>query len=45
VIPPDFDPTPTSELDQEFMSALFERGRADARAGYPWRKRPPEQGG
>lgn len=40
-IPRDFTVTKNSEFDSRYMTALFERGRAMAAAGYAWDKYPP----
>ena len=37
----DFTITPKEDFDPEFMRPLYEYGRAAARAGYQWAKRPP----
>ncbi|HEX3576244.1 MAG TPA: patatin-like phospholipase family protein [Rhodopila sp.] len=40
-IGPDFTLEPKEEFDPVFMRALYDYGRAKARAGDPWVKRPP----
>jgi predicted acylesterase/phospholipase RssA len=40
-IGPDFTLEPKEEFDPVFMRSLYDYGRAKARAGYPWAKRPP----
>jgi hypothetical protein len=35
-VPQDFAVEPTELFDRNYMEALFERGRAMARGGYPW---------
>jgi hypothetical protein len=40
-IPRDFTVVKTSEFDPAYMSQLFDRGRQQARDGYPWEKYPP----
>ena len=40
-IGPDFTLKATEDFDPVFMRALYDYGRAKARAGYPWAKRPP----
>jgi predicted acylesterase/phospholipase RssA len=40
-IGPDFTAKATEDFDPVFMRALYDYGRAKARAGYPWAKRPP----
>lgn len=40
-IPRDFTVVKNSEFDSRYMTALFERGRAMAAAGYDWDKYPP----
>ncbi|HQT78365.1 MAG TPA: patatin-like phospholipase family protein [Rhodopila sp.] len=37
----DFTVEPKESFDPVFMQALYDYGRAEARAGYPWAKRPP----
>jgi predicted acylesterase/phospholipase RssA len=41
-IPRDFDAPHPRPFDRAYMQALFERGLAMGRAGYPWAKTPPE---
>jgi predicted acylesterase/phospholipase RssA len=41
-IPGDFDAPHPKPFDRAYMLALFERGVAMGRAGYPWAKAPPE---
>jgi Patatin-like phospholipase len=41
MIEPDFQEPYKGPFDQSYMTALFEYGRAKAKAGYPWRKVPP----
>jgi hypothetical protein len=40
-IGPDFTLKAAEDFDPVFMRALYDYGRAKARAGYPWAKRPP----
>jgi hypothetical protein len=40
-IGPDFRVEAKEDFDPVFMRALYDYGRAEARAGYPWAKRPP----
>src|SRR5258708_374998 len=37
----DFEQPHSAEFDRQYMVELFEYGRAEARAGYPWRRAPP----
>lgn len=37
----DFTLKAKEDFDPDFMRALYDYGRAKARAGYPWAKRPP----
>lgn len=41
-IPDDFEAEKNEVFDPVYMSALFDRGYAMARSGYPWKKKPPE---
>ena len=41
-IPGDFDAPHPKPFDRAYMLALYERGVAMGRAGYPWAKAPPE---
>jgi predicted acylesterase/phospholipase RssA len=43
-IPRDFSTPKKSDFDSAYMTPLFERGRALARAGYRWDKFPPGYG-
>jgi len=40
-IPAAFDMQPAGEFDRNFMTALFDYGYAEAKAGYDWHKTPP----
>jgi predicted acylesterase/phospholipase RssA len=41
-IPSDFNAPHPNPFDRAYMQALYERGLAMGRAGYPWAKAPPE---
>lgn len=41
-IPRDFDVPHPKPFDRAYMQALYDRGLAMGRAGYPWAKAPPE---
>lgn len=40
-VPESFDHEELEPFDREFMQALFELGRSQGRAGYPWADAPP----
>jgi hypothetical protein len=40
-IPVDFSAPRPAPFDQAYMRALYERGLALGRTGYPWKKAPP----
>jgi hypothetical protein len=43
-VPPEFDRKAKEPFDREYMTALFEFGFRQARAGYPWKTAPPGLG-
>jgi hypothetical protein len=40
-IGPDFTLKPKENFDRDYMRALYDYAHANAKAGYPWVKRPP----